>query len=41
LLKENNYNSFITLEWVKRWCPELEDAGIVFSHFINYMDNIK
>lgn len=38
LLKENGYDSFITLEWVKRWCPDLEDAGIVFSHFINFMN---
>jgi len=37
LLSNNNYDSFITLEWVKRWCPDLEDAGIVFSHFSNYI----
>ena len=35
-LKAFGYNSYITLEWVKRWCPELEEAGIVFSHFSNY-----
>lgn len=37
LLNDNKYDSFISLEWVKRWCPELEEAGIVFSHFINYI----
>lgn len=37
LLNEQGYDGFISLEWVKRWCPELEGAGIVFAHFINYM----
>lgn len=41
LLKDNNYDSYITLEWVKRWCPDLEDAGIVFSHFSNFTSTIK
>lgn len=35
-LKAIGYDSYVTLEWVKRWCPELEEAGIVFSHFTNY-----
>ncbi len=41
ILKENGYDSYITLEWVKRWCPDLEDAGIVFSHFSNFIKSIK
>lgn len=32
-LKYNGYDGFISLEWTKRWNMELEDAGIVFSHF--------
>ncbi len=32
-----NYDGFISLEWVKRWAPDLNDAGIVFPHFVNYM----
>lgn len=32
-LKSNGYDGFISLEWTKRWNMELEDAGIVFSHF--------
>ena len=32
-----NYEGYITLEWVKRWAPYLQDAGIVFPHFIDYM----
>ncbi len=37
LLRENGYGGFISLEWVKRWCQELEAPGIVFVHYINYM----
>ena len=33
MLKSNGYDGFISLEWTKRWNMELEDAGIVFSHF--------
>lgn len=37
LLKEGGYTGFVSLEWVKRWCLELEDPGVVFSHFANFM----
>lgn len=40
LLKEDGYKGFVSLEWVKRWCMDLEDPGVVFSHFINYVKNI-
>lgn len=33
LLKENGFDGYLSLEWTKRWQEELEDAGIVFSHF--------
>ncbi|MBA2132483.1 AMP-binding protein [Capillibacterium thermochitinicola] len=32
-----NYEGYITLEWVKRWAPELNDAGVVFPHYANFM----
>jgi len=32
-LKENGYAGFVSLEWLKRWNAELEDPGVVFSHF--------
>ncbi len=35
-----NYEGFISLEWVKRYTPDLSDPGIVFPHFSNYMENI-
>lgn len=34
-LKEGSYDKYISLEWVKRWYYDLEEPGIVFSHFIN------
>jgi fatty-acyl-CoA synthase len=40
LLKENNYQGYVSLEWVKRWCKELEEPGIVFSKFVNYVRDI-
>lgn len=39
-LKINNYDGFISLEWVKRWCPDLEEPGIVFSHYYHFMKNL-
>lgn len=36
-LKSINYTGYITLEWVKRWAPDLEDAGIVFPQYVHYM----
>jgi fatty-acyl-CoA synthase len=31
------YDGFYSLEWVKRWDTTLEEPGIVFAHFANYM----
>lgn len=36
-LRSINYEGYVSLEWVKRWAPDLGDAGIVFPHFTNYM----
>ncbi|HHY83775.1 MAG TPA: AMP-binding protein [Clostridiales bacterium] len=36
-LQSINYDGYISLEWVKRWARDLEDAGVVFPHFANYM----
>ena len=40
LLKENDFDGYISLEWVKRWCLYLEEPGIVFSHFAGYMKSL-
>ena len=40
LLKKNGYGGYVSLEWVKRWNMDLEDPGIVFSHFINWVRSV-
>jgi len=40
LLKKNGYQGYVSLEWVKRWYKDLEEPGIVFSHYINYAKSI-
>ena len=37
-LHQGGYDGYISLEWVKRWCPDLQEPGIVFSHFASYMN---
>jgi len=37
-LSSIKYDGYISLEWVKRWATDLEDAGIVFPNFSNYMN---
>ena len=37
-LKKIGYDGYITLEWVKRWQPDLAAPGIVFAR---YIDDIK
>ena len=36
-LRSINYDGYISLEWVKRWAADLDDAGVVFPHFVNFM----
>ena len=35
ILSDKGYDGVISLEWVKRWEPNLEEPGIVFSQYIN------
>ena len=39
-LKKSGYDGFISLEWLKRWNPDLQEPGIVFAHYKSYMDFI-
>ncbi len=39
-LKSAGYDGYYTFEWVKLWDKELEDGGIVFAHYANYMRRI-
>lgn len=34
------YQGYLVLEWVKRWCMDLEAPGIVFPHFLNAVKNM-
>ncbi len=38
ILHKNGYDGYVTFEWLKRWCPDLQEPGIVFSHFASYME---
>lgn len=41
LLKDNGFKGYYSLEWVKRWNQNLEEPGIVFSHYISYMTTLN
>ena len=41
LLDEHGYTGYVSLEWLKRWCPDLQEPGIVFAHYISYMNFLK
>ena len=36
-LRSINYDGYVSLEWVKRWADDLEDAGVIIPQFANYM----
>ncbi len=38
VLKSADFQGFLSLEWVKRWYSDLEEPGIVFMQFINYIN---
>ncbi len=40
LLNKAGYRGFYSLEWVKRWDLSLEEPGIAFAHFKDFMDSI-
>lgn len=40
-LRSIKYEGYISLEWVKRWAADLNDAGIVFPHFVNFMNRYQ
>jgi sugar phosphate isomerase/epimerase len=35
------YKGFYSLEWVKRWDLSLEEPGIAFAHYKNFMDALE
>ncbi len=41
VLNTNGYDGYVSLEWVKRWMKDLQDAAIVFPQFIHYMQDYR
>lgn len=39
-LRNGGYTGYVSLEWVKRWQPELAEPGIVLPLFISYMKQL-
>ncbi|MDR2530579.1 MAG: AMP-binding protein [Oscillospiraceae bacterium] len=40
-LNSIDFNGFISLEWLKRYAPDLESSGVVFPHFVNFMSQFS
>jgi len=40
LLLGSGYQGYYTLEWEKKWHPEIEDAEIAFPQYVQYMRNL-
>lgn len=36
-LKKNDYDGYLTLEWEKMWCPEIEEPEIAFPRYVQRM----
>jgi sugar phosphate isomerase/epimerase len=37
LLKQQGYEGYYTLEWEKKWHPEIAEADIAFPQYVSYM----
>lgn len=40
LMEKRGYDGFLSFEWLKRWCPDLEEPGIVFYQYADYMKRL-
>ncbi|NLJ41223.1 MAG: AMP-binding protein [Clostridiales bacterium] len=36
-LRSINYEGYLSLEWVKRWAPDLAEAGVIFPNYAAFM----
>ena len=41
LLNSNGYDGYCTLEWEKRWHPEIEDPEIALPDFVRFMKHLE
>ena len=39
-LKRDGYQGYLSLEWEKKWVPELPDAETAFPIFVSYMKSL-
>ncbi len=39
-LQAGGYDGYLTLEWEKRWVPELAEPEVAFPHFVAYMQQL-
>jgi len=37
-LRSINYDGWLSLEWAKGYFPEMEEYGVVFPHYVNFMN---
>ncbi|MFW5856153.1 MAG: sugar phosphate isomerase/epimerase family protein [Bacillota bacterium] len=40
VLKDNNYNGYLTLEWEKKWHPEIAEPEVAFPQYVDYMKKL-
>ena len=40
LARRNGYDGWLTLEWEKRWHPDIEEPDVVFPHFVKSMGDL-
>jgi fatty-acyl-CoA synthase len=40
-LRSIGYDGYVSLEWVRRWNKDLDDAGIVFPQYAEYMSRFR
>lgn len=40
ILNQNNFEGYVSLEWEKKWKPELDEPEIAIPFFKKYMDNL-
>ncbi len=40
ILQEEGYAGYYTLEWEKRWWPDIEEPEIAFSQYTSYMESV-
>jgi len=40
LVQRNGYDGWLTLEWEKRWHPEIEEPEVVFPHFVKSIGDL-